>query len=267
MESCWVFPKGHLQLPVVGRPNLRSKVLSASLYIAPQWANSAIAVLALTMTRVLRYVNFTSSVKDWESIALWNWPYYLCHCRGSQLYWDNFPSGSGSFRLLVMAPANALMRFAFSAVGAGGVGFSGLPQHNGAGAVWLYMGGIICVTKGGSMLFAVLNVFNWLIQVAAWLLLIFRGAVDCEMALLMAGLEVLGGGIEWKLLRIIALFITGFTFGGLCLGNRHKFRSGLWLRTSFDALGHGNGWAWGEFCGGIFKVGTCGAILDGITGN
>ena len=57
------------------------------------------------------------------------------------------------------------------------------------------MGGIIGVRKGGSMLVAVLNGFNWLIQVAAWLLLTFCGAVDCEMAWLMAGLTVIGGSI------------------------------------------------------------------------
>ena len=51
------------------------------------------------------------------------------------------------------------------------------------------------MTKGGSMLVAILNRFTRLIQVAAWLLLTFSGAVDCEMAWLMAWLAVLGGSI------------------------------------------------------------------------
>ena len=49
------------------------------------------------------------------------------------------------------------------------------------------MGGIIGVTKRGLMLVAVLNVFTWLIQVAAWLLVTIFGAVVCEMAWLIAG--------------------------------------------------------------------------------
>ena len=44
-----------------GRPKLVSKVLIACLYIVPQEVNSAIAVFVLLFTRVLRYVNFTSS--------------------------------------------------------------------------------------------------------------------------------------------------------------------------------------------------------------
>ena len=55
-----------------GRPNLRSSVLSASLYITPQYANSAMAVLAFPVTRVFKYVNLTSSVKDCASMALLN---------------------------------------------------------------------------------------------------------------------------------------------------------------------------------------------------
>ena len=53
-----------------GWPNLRSSVLSASLYITPQYANSAMAVLAFPVTRVFKYVNLTSSVKDCASMAL-----------------------------------------------------------------------------------------------------------------------------------------------------------------------------------------------------
>ena len=51
------------------------------------------------------------------------------------------------------------------------------------------------MTKSGSMLVAVLNGFTWLRQVAAWSPLTFCGAVDCEMAWLMAGLAVLDGSI------------------------------------------------------------------------
>ena len=42
------------------------------------------------------------------------------------------------------------------------------------------------MTKGGSMLVAVLNGFTWLLQFGASLLFIFCGAVVCEMAWLMA---------------------------------------------------------------------------------
>ena len=47
-----------------GCPNLRSGVLSASLYITPQYANSAMAALVFPVTRVLKYVNLVSSVND-----------------------------------------------------------------------------------------------------------------------------------------------------------------------------------------------------------
>ena len=89
-----------------GWPNLRSSVLSASLYITQQYVNSEIAVLAFPVTRVSKYVNLTSSVKDCESTALLNCPNHSCHCRGSPLYCDNFYSGSGSFILQVIASAN-----------------------------------------------------------------------------------------------------------------------------------------------------------------
>ena len=62
-----------------GWPNLRSSVLSASLHITPQYANSAIAVVAFPVTRVLKYVNLTSSVKDCEFMALLNCPNHSGH--------------------------------------------------------------------------------------------------------------------------------------------------------------------------------------------
>ena len=77
-----------------GWPNLRSSVLSASFYITSQYANPAMAVLAFPVTRVFKYVNLTSSVKDCASMALLNCPNNSCHCRGSPLYCDNFHSGS-----------------------------------------------------------------------------------------------------------------------------------------------------------------------------
>ena len=46
-----------------GWPDLRSSVLSATLYITPQYANSAIATLAFPVTRVFKYFKLTSSVK------------------------------------------------------------------------------------------------------------------------------------------------------------------------------------------------------------
>ena len=55
-----------------GWSNLRSKILSETLYIKPQQANSAIAIFALLVTNVLRYVNLRSSVSDCEPIALSN---------------------------------------------------------------------------------------------------------------------------------------------------------------------------------------------------
>ena len=91
-----------------GRPNLRSIVLSASLYFTPQYANSAMAVLAFPVKRVFKYVNLTSSVKDCASMAFLIYPNHSCQCRGSPLYCDNFHSGSGSFFLQVIASATAL---------------------------------------------------------------------------------------------------------------------------------------------------------------
>ena len=48
-----------------------------------------------------------------------------------------------------MASTNALIMFALSMAGSGGVECSGPTQHNGASAVRPYMGGIISVTKVG----------------------------------------------------------------------------------------------------------------------
>ena len=67
------------------------------------------------------------------------WINLLCHCIGSPLYWEKFHSSSISFLLLIMASAKALLKFAFSVPGAGGVEWCGTPQHNSAGAVWPYM--------------------------------------------------------------------------------------------------------------------------------
>ena len=53
-----------------GWQNLRSSVLCAFLYDNPQYANSAMAVLAFPVTRFFKYVNWTSPTKDCESI-LW----------------------------------------------------------------------------------------------------------------------------------------------------------------------------------------------------
>ena len=132
-----------------GRPNLRSSVLSASLYITPQYANSAMVVLAFPVIRVFKYVNLTSSVKDCESMALLNYPKYSCHCRGSPLYCDNFHSGSESFFLQVIASANCVIKSAESKGVAEGVGCGGPPQHNGFGTVAPNIGGVIGVTKVG----------------------------------------------------------------------------------------------------------------------
>ena len=135
-----------------GWPNLRSSVLIASLYITPQYANSAMTVLAFPVTRVFKYVNLTSSVKDCASMALLNCPNHSCHCRGSPLYCDNFYSGSGSFFLQVIASTNCFIKSAESKEGAEGVGCGGPPQHNGFGTVAPYVGGMIGVTKVGRYL-------------------------------------------------------------------------------------------------------------------
>ena len=130
-----------------GWPNLRSSVLSASLNINPQYANSAMAVSAFPVTRVYKYVNLTASVKDCESMALLNCPNNSCHCRGSALYSDNFHSGNGLFFLQVSASANCFIKSMESKKRAEGVGCGGPPQHNGLGTVALYVGGMIGVTK------------------------------------------------------------------------------------------------------------------------
>ena len=134
-----------------GWSNLRSSVLSASLYIKPQYANSAMAVLAFPVTSVFKYVNLTSSVKDCASMTLLNCPNHSCHCSGSPLYCDNFHSGSGSFFLQVIASANCFIKSVESKEGTEGVGCGGQPQHNGFGTVAPYVGGMIGVTKVGTV--------------------------------------------------------------------------------------------------------------------
>ena len=101
-----------------GWPNLRLSVLSASLYIKPQYAYSAMAVLAFPVTRVFKYVNLTSSVKDCASMGLLNCANHTGHCIGSPFYCDNFHSGSGSFFLQVNASANCFIKSAESKEGA-----------------------------------------------------------------------------------------------------------------------------------------------------
>ena len=142
-----------------GWPNLCSSVLSASLYITPQYANSATAVLAYQVTRVFKYVNLTSSVKDCESMALLNCPNHSCHCRGSPLLSDSFHTGNGSFFLQVIASANCFIKSAESKYGAKDVGCGGPPQHNGFGTVAPYVGGMIGVTKLGAVPVEELNGF------------------------------------------------------------------------------------------------------------
>ena len=132
-----------------GWPTLRSSVLSASLYITPQYAILAMAVLVFPVTRVFKYVNLTSSVKDCEPMALSNWPNHSCHCGASPLYSDNCHSGNGLFFLQVIASANCFIKSAGSKEGAEGVGCGGPPQHNGFGTVAPYVGGMIGVTKVG----------------------------------------------------------------------------------------------------------------------
>ena len=143
-----------------GWPNLRSSVLCASLYITPQYANSAMAVLVFPVTRVSKYVKLTSSFKDCESMALLKCPNHSCHCRGSPVYCDNFYSGNGSFFLQVIASANCFIKSAVSKVGAEGVGCGGPPQHNGFGTVALYICGMIGSTKVGAVPVEDLNGFG-----------------------------------------------------------------------------------------------------------
>ena len=132
-------------------PNLRSSVLSASLYITPQDAHSAMAFLAFPVTRVFKYVNLTSSVKDCASMALLNCPNRSCHCSGSPLYCDSFHRGSGLFFLQVIASANCFIKFAESKECAEGVGCCGPPLHNESGTVATYVGVMIGVTKVGAV--------------------------------------------------------------------------------------------------------------------
>ena len=122
-----------------GWPNLRSSVLSASLYITPQYANSAMAVLAFPVSRVFKYVNLTSSVKDCASMALLNCLNHSCHCIVSPLYCDNFHSGSGSFFLQLIASANCFSKSAESKEGAEGGMRRATPTQrvrNGSSILW-----------------------------------------------------------------------------------------------------------------------------------
>ena len=128
-------------------PNLRSSVLSVSLYITPQYANSAVAALAFPLPRVFKYVNLTSSVKDCDSTALLNCPKHSCHCRGWPLYCDNFHSRSGSFFLQVIASANCFINSPRVERKGRRCGMRCPPQHIKFGAVAPYVGGMTGVTK------------------------------------------------------------------------------------------------------------------------
>ena len=134
-----------------GWPDLRLRVLNASLYITPQYANSAMAVIDFPITRVFKCVNLTSSVKDCESMALLNCPNHSCHCRGSPLYCHNFHSGNGFFFLQVIASANCFIKSAESKEGALGVECGGPSKLNGFGTLTPYVGGMIEVTKVGAV--------------------------------------------------------------------------------------------------------------------
>ena len=59
------------------------------------------ASLALPTTRVFKYVNLMSSLRACESIALLNWPYHSCHCKGLPLNLARFKSGRRSFLLRI----------------------------------------------------------------------------------------------------------------------------------------------------------------------
>ena len=80
-----------------GWPDLHSSVRNASWYIVPQYANSAMAVFALPVTSVFKYVNLTSFVSVAESIALLIWPNHSCNWWGLPLYRNSFHSGGWSF--------------------------------------------------------------------------------------------------------------------------------------------------------------------------
>ena len=134
---------------VWGWPNLRSSVLSASLYINPQYA--AMAVLAFKVTIVYKYAYLTSSVKDCEAMALLNCPNHSCHCRGSPLYSDNFHSVNGPFFLQAIASANCFIKSAEFLEGAEGVGCVVPPQHNEFGTVAPHFCGMIGLTKVGAV--------------------------------------------------------------------------------------------------------------------
>ena len=108
-----------------GWPKFCSVVLSASQYITPQYANSAMAVLVFPVARVFKYVKLTSSVKDCESMVLLNCPNHSCHCKGSPLYADKFHWGKGSFILQVIASANGFIKTAEFKERSKGVGFGG----------------------------------------------------------------------------------------------------------------------------------------------
>ena len=78
-----------------------------------------------------------------------------------------------------MASANALIRLAFLAAGAGGVGCGWPTQPNGIGTVCPNVGGITGVTKSGAMLVVIQKTLMGVLQVAAWLLFTFCGSNDC----------------------------------------------------------------------------------------
>ena len=104
------------------------------------------------------------------------------HCIGT-----TFIRVAGLF-LQNMASVNALIKVAFSAAGARGLGCGGRPQHNGIGTVCPHVGCITGVTKSGAILVVVLKGLMGMLQDAAWLLLTFCGTTDCGIGLLRAGI-------------------------------------------------------------------------------
>ena len=93
-----------------GCPNFCSRTPRTSLYIRPEYAKSAIAMLALPVTSVLSFVSVLSSERvDCESIELRKWPIFSCRSNGLPSYLKKFYSGNGFFLFHAKTSAKSRM--------------------------------------------------------------------------------------------------------------------------------------------------------------
>ena len=143
-KNCLVYSNAHLRLQVASWIYVLCVVI-ASLYIIPQCANSAIAILALPVTSVLKFVNLTSSVIVCESIAVDFWRSVLWKTPMTRIWqkmlakgdighiWDKRSNGTYHFVYLVSFVLKVLWTGGWLIKGVCGPGALRLGANNGSG--------------------------------------------------------------------------------------------------------------------------------------